>query len=773
MDSLPSYEEATTGADWLQLAAPFVATGDWRRCCLVSSHFYRHFAARLWLDPLVTSRRFGLHPNDDLAWYRRFINIQLKLVRLSTRALVRSLDFRDFAVRASGLYSTEASERAISESFREIPSLFPRLLCLLVDGHPELNPEALIKSEPGKEVDGPENALQLLDLAHCPHELTSRYFRPRYFRDLVYLDLSGIPGSVKSAVIASLKPDCLPELRVLKVRGREMDDSTAVILFQTFQRRLWSLDISENKLTDACINALIENCFTALSYRTDTHFEIEGKLTNPRRVGSITQGPFQFIEESDSSGVFNHPARFLPDAPPYLHRADQGDLQEWQVVRSTGVGHPRDDSADGVRRLLLKDALSNTVSSTGNVNQQIRTSHGGITHLYLNGNRFTSGGIERLVKHSLGRLEHVECDSCRVWSPCLAVPKSLPESLQVYGFFDTSHLLRPVFSSNLRSLRLHHSVVTHVPSVTADGLTPLMANIHAETTFRERVQLAYPIPFSPDMNPRVVSLTLTGIPTRSVGPLISTLTRFLDLASAQQQAVASASRLSAERGSPMLTGLRHIRLELEPDYSDDSPSLLLEGNGNFDDILDPAGDTIQGGPDVPREISSRATQQPARGASSASTSIPDPAVAHEYLHLPENEYLNFRVDASESWNGNMFTIPVWVGSGVPGPQPAVNEYMVNLRDRRLHRDVGPAMPNHVEAGVPSGSYIFYAAWDSMVFPKRLPKIDKTPRGLVRDVATAIKEYRQQTKGTAKHWPGRLELVRMESGRRYQSSDYWR
>ena len=64
MDVLPSYEEATLAPDCLQLAAPYLTAADCRRCCLVSSTWYRQFAPRLWLDPLITVRDLGLHPND-------------------------------------------------------------------------------------------------------------------------------------------------------------------------------------------------------------------------------------------------------------------------------------------------------------------------------------------------------------------------------------------------------------------------------------------------------------------------------------------------------------------------------------------------------------------------------------------------------------------------------------------------------------------------------------------------------------------------------------
>lgn len=64
MEALPSYEEATTAPHWLQLAAPYVPAIDWRRCSLVNNDFYSQFAPLLWLDPLVTARTYGLHPND-------------------------------------------------------------------------------------------------------------------------------------------------------------------------------------------------------------------------------------------------------------------------------------------------------------------------------------------------------------------------------------------------------------------------------------------------------------------------------------------------------------------------------------------------------------------------------------------------------------------------------------------------------------------------------------------------------------------------------------
>ncbi|KAI0124786.1 hypothetical protein BJ170DRAFT_476231 [Xylariales sp. AK1849] len=777
MDILPSYEEANTGPHWIQLVLPFVPTIDWRRCCLVNRVFYQQFAPRLWLDPLVTARSFGLHPNDDLAWYRRFISRHLKSVRLITRALVRSLDFRRFALAASGLYSTEASERAISDSFKALPLLFPHLLCFLIDGHPELDPASLVQPTTSRGLDASQPMLQLLDLAHCRHELTPRVFSSRYFEDLVYLDLSSIPGSIKSAVNSSLNPKFLPGLRLLKVRGREMDDSTAGLLFQTFGRRLWSLDISHNKLTDASIGLLIESCFSSLSFRSDAHYETEGKLVNPRYLGSMRYGPFEVIEESGFSSSFDHAERHMPDAPPYSQRPDREGLQEWKVVRSSGLNIRKHDDTDVIRQELLDNAIEKTISLPGVMDHNLGASQGGVTHLHLNGNHFTSAGIEKILRASHGRLEHLECDSCRSEPPGLGTFGPLPKLLTVSGLFSASHLFRPVFSSNLRSLRIHHSVVTQIPSVAADELTARAAWLLAETSFHERIQLAYPQPLIPDMNPRIVSLVLTRIPARSIGPLISRLTSFLDLASEQQQAIERAAYSYNQRRSSTLRGLRHIRLEMEPEYSKNSPTIFGEGHTNFDDLLDPANGETRGDPLAFDQdtwgITARRSQSRSSGtehhtpsslskgripqSAARSTKSPD-----EFTHNPNEEYITHRVDASESWNGNVFSVPVWVGSGVPGPHPAANEYMTNLRDLRLHANVGPAMPNQVAGGVPYGSYIFYAAWDSMVFPKHLNILEpSSSHAQMLDVADAIKRYRLGTKGTPKHWTGNLELVRNE------------
>ncbi|KAH8166587.1 hypothetical protein CIB48_g1689 [Xylaria polymorpha] len=763
MDSLPSYSEATTRLDWLSLVAPHIPASGWTSCCLVDRRFYDRFAPRLWRDPLVTVRQLGLHPNDDLAWYKRFINKYATAARPQTRRMVKSLDFRAFAQRASGLYSTEASERAISESFKALPQLFPKLICLLVNGHPELDPGSLATAGVI-----PTDSLELLDLARCRQELTPKLFCPPL-----------------SAIQSSLNPACLPELRILKAQGREVDDATAQLLFQTFRLQLWSIDLSDNKLTDGSVDTLLAHCFSSLSFHNDAHFEGEGKVVVPKDLGSHQYGPFEFIQESSYSASFTHPERYLADPPIYAHRADQDEPQEWQTARSNGTNPPRLDDASSVKDMLLENVLFQTSIIPRQLIRNLHPSRGGITHLYLNRNKFTANGIGRLLRVSSGRLEHFECDSCLYTSPVTSSSEGR-QLLQVAGIFGLSHIFRPVFSSNLRSLRLHHSLVTQVPHIIANELSLATAQRLSETIFFKRVRRVYPQRFVPDMNPRIAFLALTNVPARSVGRIIEQLTSFLDLASAQQKAIRQAGLSMNDRHTTMLSGLHHLRLELDSDFSDDVLESSTGHDIDYNKLLDPGHDnfdhsTFSFFEDTKRTMSNKpsarresARDEPRHESTEEYSQWKSGRLKSSPYSDTKSHYINYYEEASNSWTGNVFSVPVWIGPGMIGHHPAVNEYMWNVQDAKLRTNVGPATPDHVAAGVPALTYIFYAAWDAMIFPKNLAAaVKNSGTDPLRDVAAAIKEYRVRTRGTPHHWDGKIELVRTSGSSRYHASEYWR
>ena len=64
MTDLPSYQEATSRPDWLQVAAPYVDPADYHSLCLVNRHFWAVFAPHLWVDILRMVRLRGLDPSD-------------------------------------------------------------------------------------------------------------------------------------------------------------------------------------------------------------------------------------------------------------------------------------------------------------------------------------------------------------------------------------------------------------------------------------------------------------------------------------------------------------------------------------------------------------------------------------------------------------------------------------------------------------------------------------------------------------------------------------
>ncbi|KAF2971421.1 hypothetical protein GQX73_g2161 [Xylaria multiplex] len=693
--------------------------------------------------------------------------------------MVKSLDFRSFALRPSGFYSTEASERAISESFKALPQLFPRLMCLLVDGHPELDPSSLATVR-----DVTPHTLELLDIARCRQELTPKLFYSQSFRWLMYLDVSYVPGSLRSAIHSSLNPTYLPELRVLKARGREVDDTTAQLLFQTFRLQLWSIDLSENIISDTSIDALLDYCFSSLSFRNDIHFEAEGKVIMPKNLGSRQYGPFEFVQESSYSAAFTHPERHFADPPVYSRGPDQTELQEWQTARSDGTGPLRHDDASTVKKMLLGNALSSNGETSTSLVQTLHLPRGGITHLYLNRNSFTTNGIGKLLRLSSGRLEHFECDNC-LHTPSLSSTKGR-QQLQIGGIFGLSHLFRPAFSPNLRSIRVHHSLITQVPDIFADNLPLSTSSRLSETVLFRNASRVYPQRFVPDMNPRIASLTLTNIPTRSVGCVIEQLTSFLDLASLQQKVIRRTRLGINNRHKMVLSGLRHIRLELDPDFSDDVFDPSTGHDIDYDKLLDPGDENFGGSTFSSFEDTRQDTlkqHNPERGSGS---NEPRYANIRQYpdwtsgrLKSPpyldnESQFISHYEEASRSWTGNVYSVPVWIGSGTIGPHAAVNEYMWNLQDAKLRTDVGPATPNHVVAGIPAMTYIFYAAWDAMVFPRNLAAAAKNCSSEpLRDVVAAIKDYRARTRGTPHHWDGTLELVHSNQSLRYHASEYWR
>ncbi|KAK4187608.1 hypothetical protein QBC35DRAFT_532426 [Podospora australis] len=799
----PSYQDATRRPDWLEFVAPYVPIKDYARLCLVSRRFYGHFAPRLWNDPLTTAaavtaaaagHRVHIRDNNDLEWFYHFMH-QMRYVRENTRLLVTSIDLRRFTPDTSGEFSLYSSKTPLSESLQSLPSTFPSLRCILLDGHSDADASDLIPSpdtRTGCDV-------LLVSTPHCQSKLPEVFYASQYLSTLIYLDVSymtGSPTSLKQLLgRGAFGPAYFPDLRILKMKGLEVDDVTAALLFATFKDRLWSLDLSQNRLTDRMFDAMHNDAFPAGTLRGG-HADAEGVLVCPAGHGSASFGTFCFVNESEWSVTFNHPERHLADAPVYSQDA-YGASQQHTRARLDGRTRPQDDSEDAVKILFSGKTGSNPPNREHIHDLGICQGQHGITHLYLNDNSgITASAISRMIMSSPGQLEHVECSNMSLDMPESGRPGWLsPISTRLLGILGTTHIFRPVFSSNLQVLRIHHSLVTQLASVysqnDSSAYLSTMENLWlAEAFLLPRAKLAYPhkeaAAFTPDTNPRLQSLTLTHIPRYSTGPLIDSLVSLLKLASMQERAIQDTRKMliTNHRGPAMVPGLRHIRLEFDHDPrehdlgdSDDDEddldaeqlvSLAAKGFSFFGEAgwaSSASSPSALSKPSPPVTGLPRKSEHRQDEARNHDQSPPVSVRLNSNSTSSSNAYVNLSDTASNiaeppvtdtvmyqgTWSGAEFTVPVWIGSSSAASisSAAVREYMRLLaKDKRLHTDVQPAMPCHIAAGVPEGKYIYGAAWRAILWPPdhkiRTPS-KRELRTSMKDVIEAMKAYRVQTR----------------------------
>lgn len=695
----------------------------------------------------------------DLNWWLDYVFNRLSRVSPATRALVLILDARNFS-KDNFHFSSDNSAKTLEQSFKLALELLPSVGSVLLDGHTDLDPRFLIEL--------PQQQLLLLSLRDCATPLSHRLFSSPSLQSLIYLDVSGVPGSILPLAQAAI----LPNLQVLKIRHREVDNAALTALVNRFGLGLWSLDLAVNKITDDIIETLRARCFPSAQLRTDAHFQVEGKLYNSPH-GTPENGPFMTILESPWSETFTHPERYFVDSPMYTARPD-GGLQEYETLRSNGRTQERRDSADAVG-FLLSTCDHGSESSRG------------LTHLHLSNNQISAFGIEKLFRISNGQLQEFTCDRMQLLSNPDICHYLWPRSAKLYGILGMSHIFRPVISSNIHTLRIHHSFVTNIPELQMDGL-PLIARTYlAETSIHSRIEMAYPQAFIPDMNPRLKSLTLTCIPRRSSGPLITKLTNFLRLLALQERGLYDTGLLTTPswRGPGMLRGIKHVRLEFEPDPMNeqfsteeevDAEKLMSSGDCGFsffDDeraALAPSKPAHILNPDMVNSSANAYNVQFAEG-----------------LGRNEGDFLSYQ----GQWNSEAFSIQVWVGPHAEGANAFLKEYRRLVIELNIRSNVGPVTPCQILAGAPRNSYVFQTAWCIAIMPRELRVPTFGDLTGMEDTVEALRAYRltgramlAKLKESAGHarvppgrphyfWGGRLEVSTENAKPRSQPSQHWR
>ncbi|KAH6851284.1 hypothetical protein B0I37DRAFT_397231 [Chaetomium sp. MPI-CAGE-AT-0009] len=771
---LPSYQDAITRPDWLELVAPYVPPREYSHLCLVSLRFYHHLTAVYCVDP---------------KWLLRFIKHAGSVRTATLNNFVRSYDTRRFFASADDAVSQHAGASGtapLSIVLFRIATRFHRLRCIFLDDHPNLEPEPPVNFLPSDRLPLLEPPL-LLSVARCRVDLRSSFFAAPYLRGLVYLDVSDMPGSLKSPLAyRTLSQANLPSLRILKAQGREMDNATATLLFKAFWEQLWSVDLGRNKLTDDILEVMHQFSFPSQTSRSD-HFAVEGRLLD-HPTGTTSFGRFCAVHESSWSATFSHSHRHVADAPNYTLNAEDG-FHPGSTPRLNGRVKIRSDSPDAMKTMFSGGAGSHAPSIESVYALDTCRGHQGVTHLYLNGNNISAAGLARMIRSSPGQLQRLECDSMAFKLPEAAPPSWLSRA-KLSGTLGWAHVFRPVFSANLQVLRVHHSVVTQLLSLELDGLSPLANLWVAETQLLPRAELAYPEAFVPDMNPRLRSLVLTRIPRYSAGPLIDKLINLLRLASMQERATQDI-KIADRYGPVTLLGLRHIRLEFEPGPRDElgdnsDPDFDFDAAAVMDDATNEFsffGESAWSPSPLPKPSSSAAPAverqppaptllitpdlhpEPGRGpeAPSARPQPQQPPHPPSYSHAnttpsPETpaspETRPHQPDSEPHtwlWNGATHSAHVWTGPAGPSPReqqqpppplittttpiaspnpapsaatPAVREYARLVRAHPyLKTDPVPASPCHVAAGVPAAAgegaplrLLFSAAWECILCP---------------------------------------------------------
>ncbi|KAL6901251.1 hypothetical protein GGI43DRAFT_404388 [Trichoderma evansii] len=750
VDVLPSYQQATSRGDWLQLAAPYIAFTDYPSLCCVNRHFWSVFAPRIWRDPRKASGRLGWREDSDVtSWWMVFIDHKLNKLTAQTRALIRVLDARATAGENAFSLYLGLTEKAVIRALE----LLPNLQSVFLDNNSNLE----MRFQRSDATFNGQLKMSMLSVQNCPNGVPIGLIKNYSLRGLVFLDVSGI-ASVSPQL---LEPVYLPELRILKLRRQGISSTAFAGFSAVLGHRLWSLDMSNNKLTDDAFQHKLSAMFLNNDLRSDARAQVEGTL---ERLPVITRsyGQFFMLHETAQSVLFVPDDRYLADAPPYTNNA---------ITRSDGSVPVRSDTADGVLRLLSRHDATDVAHHIPN---------SGLTHLHLSGNQFSAFAVERMLRESYGQLEHFDCDSMRLFPPSAVRghPLCPSNAIQLDGFSGMSHIFRPVWSSNLRSLRIHHSLVTNIPTLRCSRYSSIECTYLAEMQIYPRFNLAYPLAFVPDMNPRLETLTLTCVPRRSFGPLIQTLVLFLQQLGLQESHVLETNE--TEESQPgkslrLVCGLRNLTLEMETESLDVDDT---EGLMNYDETQYSFFDSpLEEVPLAPRphldlwrcpnmsQLRSPLTTVQPWDAYNPLPRTPD-------RNIMKDQWVSHRLEDS---TGD--AVVVWAGNP-EAPNAIVKLYNHLVVNCGLKEGAGPVNLTQQKAGAPCECIIFHTVWLYASLPQRIQpppaaELQDETKSKSKDVAATLRQLRVRTReafeqarkadpsNTNWYWRGALRVLDSE------------
>ena len=270
--------------------------------------------------------------------------------------------------------------------------------------------------------------LRLLIATNCSNttstSLASAFLR---WSNLVFLDLSNTLAARDPAVLSSFS--LMKVLQVLKLRHVQLRDEDVAVLAAAIGLRVRSLDIRDNRITDAGIRILLSLCF------------------HPTR---------------DIQGIQQQQGRYLPNAAQEDWPAGMPINDSYLMDEFRG-----EDLDDRFLRRLTQGVVSRLPSE-----DLLPT---GLTHLYISNNFVSVQGLTSLVKtRNLHVLDAGSVDAARSLTRLRtrsSFPRQLESSNSLPGVEKLTRVLEEHASENLTYLRIHHAVVTESPSVKDDILS--------------------------------------------------------------------------------------------------------------------------------------------------------------------------------------------------------------------------------------------------------------------------------------------------------------
>lgn len=339
----------------------------------------------------------------------------LPRVRLTVRELTHTLHLPPA--------QSELYDGPHAEWLRDVLEQLPNLQSLIVSQLPFFDHSALLvlrqystPSEQGKDDDFPIYPLRLLIAAQCANTTANSLAGAlSHWPNLVFLDLSDTLAARDHAVLSCLHH--MSGLQVLKLRHVGLRDEDLVVLAEAIGVRVRSLDIRDNKITDASVRKLINTCFRP-----------SAELLSTRTNGSIYSGP---SVDDWPSGV--------PKPSPVLLDEFRGDDLDKRFVRRLTMGV--------VSRLPSEDLPAP-----------------GLTHLYIENNFVSVEGVSGLLRtRNLNVLDAGSCDTAKTLGRPQA-RSSVTHPVDYSSMLPGPEKLTPILEfyarDHLTYLRIHHAVVT-------------------------------------------------------------------------------------------------------------------------------------------------------------------------------------------------------------------------------------------------------------------------------------------------------------------------